>query len=71
MLDLKYVFVTAQVYPGLAFGDKDVGFLAVDTPMNYHVKLDANTGELFANVGQFMQASRQPHGRLFLIFCGT
>ena len=25
----------------------------VDTPMDYHVKLNANMGELFADVGQY------------------
>ena len=25
----------------------------VDTPMNYHVKFDANMGELFVDVGQY------------------
>ena len=25
----------------------------VDTLMDYHVKLDANIGELFANIGQY------------------
>ena len=36
---------------------------SVDTPMDYHVKLDANTGELFENVGQY----RRLVGSLFTL----
>jgi len=34
----------------------DIGILdsrPIDTPMDYHVKLDANIGELFADVGYY------------------
>ena len=36
----------------------DIGILdsrPIDTPMDYHVKLDANIGELYADVGHYRQ----------------
>jgi len=36
---------------------------SVDIPMDYHVKLDANMGELFADVGHY----RRPVGKLIYL----
>jgi len=46
MLQRKYVF-------DLLSETEMLDSLSVDTPIDYHVKLDANIGELFADVRQY------------------
>jgi len=46
-----YVFVAAKYVLDLLSETWMLDFRVVDAPMDYHVKLDANMGELFADVG--------------------